>query len=924
MLRSIFKLAIFFIVITGSFTYLEAQKIVTLKDGQEQYPLGLCIEVLKDPSRKLSIKDVISPQYNSAFRYSQKRVLNFGFTKSNIWIRFKINNEASTRAPWALELGYPNLNYVDLYQLSAAGEIINKKKTGNLRSLESRDHKHHNIVFLMVFSKQETQTVYLRFQNQASMTIPLTLWSMTAFMKQSQMNYTIVGGVIGVLLIMMGFNAFLFFSLRDKSYLYYFLSIGSILMFSLTVKGLALVYLWPNLMEWNQMALPIFAGLMLISLIKFTDVFLLAKKQMPLMHKVFHSYMILVTFFIFLVPFTRYRLIIRLLVIAGILGCLLLLFIGYNSIRKGFQPARYFLVSMGILAFSGMTLLLVRLGLLPSQHFLEQGFFTGIIFFVLLMSLALADRIKLLRREKEKAIQELRDSEERFRALVETTNDFIWEIDKNGVYTYVSPKAKDLLGYEQEEILGKKPHDFMPQDEADRVCALLEEKFFKCEPIIDLENKNITKNGRSVVLDTNGVPFFDEEGNLQGYRGIDRDITQRKRLEEEGKRLQAQIQHAQKLESLGVLAGGIAHDLNNILTAIMGNTELTLRGFEKGRNIREYLDQITLGGKKASELVAKILAFSRKQIINPQVIDPNNTIKNFSKILHRLISEDIKIQMNLHEGISPIKADPMQIEQILINLMINAQDALKQSLQGDTDKIITVETEEVFLDKDYASSHVGSTVGQHILISVTDNGIGMDKEIVNRIFEPFFTTKDLGKGTGLGLSTVYGIVKQNNGSIYVYSELGIGTTIKIYWPACKEKDQLIEMDSGEKVERGVETILFVEDDDKIRKSSEELLLLYGYQVVSAQNGRHALKQIQDKKIKIDVLVTDVVMPEMGGIQLTEKLKTTYPELKVLYCSGYPDNHIVSANGILDKDVNFLSKPYSSKELVTKIREILDK
>jgi signal transduction histidine kinase len=439
-----------------------------------------------------------------------------------------------------------------------------------------------------------------------------------------------------------------------------------------------------------------------------------------------------------------------------------------------------------------------------------------------------------------------------------------------------------------------------------------------------VEMSLITKAGRSIPTEYTAGLIRDKEGNPEYIIAIGRDITERKEAEKALKKSEEQLHQALKLEGIGQLASGIAHDLNNILTAIIGNTELAFKGLEKGKKIHDNLEQVMVSGMKASELVTKILAFSRKQIIYPEVIDVNSVILNLSKTLKRVISEDIKIEMNLQSNISPIKADPTQIDQILINLIVNAQDAIKQKKKREAGKVITMETAEVFLDKEYVSSHVGSTIGQHILISVTDSGIGIDKEIIKRIFEPFFTTKKKGEGTGLGLSTVYGIVKQNNSSIYVYSEPGEGTTIKIYWPAFKEKTRLKEKVKRKKLKDGSETILFVEDDDTIRKASEQLLISYGYKVFSALNGRLALDLVINKNIRIDMLVTDVIMPEIGGIELSEKLKEIYPGLKVLYCSGYPDNHLISLIGVVNEDVNFIPKPYSSKELAKKIREILDK
>jgi PAS domain S-box-containing protein len=591
---------------------LRSQKILTLKDNQQKYPLGLYLEILEDPGAELTLEQVTSPEYSLRFKPNRERVPNLGFTRSAIWVRFRILNQASTRSPWTLELVYPNMHYADLYHLTESGRLMRVKKTGTLLPVETRDYPYHHLVFLLPLPKNTLQTVYMRFQNNESMIIPLILWPMSQFMKRSQSSHLLLGAFIGILLIMIGFHAFLFFLLRDKSYLYYILAIAACLFFSLTANGIAFAYLWPKLTSWNQLALPFFGGLMVMSIIKFADYFLMAKKQQPLAHKATTIYLIIMTLLVVLIPILSYRLIVHSLVIWGILGAVLLLFIGINSMLKGFHPARYFLIGITAFGINGIIHLLVRLDMIRNNPNFEHGFSLGIILFMLLISLALADRVKLLRTEKERASRKLRESEERFRSLVETTHDFIWEVDQKGVYTYVSPKCMDLLGFRPEEMLGKSKLELIARSDAARVGKLFNRKVADRLPIIGLENKNIHKDGRTVILDTNGLPFFDGKGNLLGYRGIDREITNRRRLEEERQRLHVQIQHSQKLESLGVLAGGIAHDFNNLLMGVLGNASLTLNSLSNPIEAKQYVEKIEKAAHQAAKLTNQMLAYSGK------------------------------------------------------------------------------------------------------------------------------------------------------------------------------------------------------------------------------------------------------------------------------------------------------------------------
>ena len=415
--------------------------------------------------------------------------------------------------------------------------------------------------------------------------------------------------------------------------------------------------------------------------------------------------------------------------------------------------------------------------------------------------------------------------------------------------------------------------------------------------------------------------FGIDTGNVVG---VLMDISEKKRTEKEKEKLRQQLIQAQKMESIGTLAGGIAHDFNNLLTVINGHAELAAHKLEGNQKVQKDLLAIESAGKKAVRLTSQLLAFSRQQIYEPRSIDLNTVVKELHKMLARLIGEDIHIEMILEEAIPPVKADPVQIEQILLNLMINARDAINEVTDIAGEKKITIETGKADLHSTYQHSQETKPQGEFVILSVSDNGKGMDKETVERIFDPFFTTKDKGKGTGLGLATVYGIVTQNKGHISVYSEPGIGTTFKIYWPVCKENGST-EIRTEHEITRlsGSETIIYVEDDTLVREFAVSVLSDFGYTVHSCARGKEALKLITQSNIRPDLLVTDLIMPEMNGKELAEQLLDIFPACPVLYTSGYTDNHIVH-NGSLDKGVNFLHKPFTTQELLKKIRKTLDK
>ena len=774
---------------------------------------------------------------------------------------------------------------------------------------------------------------------------------------------------------------------------------------------------------------------------------------------------------------------------------------------------------------------------------------------------------KRTREEKGRAEEALREIEQRFRSLVETTSDWVWEVDENGVYTYVSPKSKELLGYEPDQVVGKTLFDLMPPEEAERVYRLFMTLSESMESFKDLENTNLHKDGRLVVLETDGMPIFDADGSFKGYRGIDRNITERKRadailrarenqirlllnstaeaicgLDREGKstfvnraclrllghstndeligknihhlihhaypggspypveecpifqafrkgeyihiddevlwrkdgtsfsaeywsypivqndqilgavvtfiditerkrteealkksekkyrtlfedyrdaiyivtrdgefvdvnqamvelfgykkeemmginmielyrnpdegprilgelekkgslkdyeikfkkkegkeidclitvtakkgddgsiigyqgmirditkqkKLEAQFLQAQKMEAIGRLAGGIAHDFNNLLTAIIGNAELSLAQLGKDSSLREMIVEINNAGQRAASLTRQLLAFSRKQVIQPKVLNLNEILEDMEKMLRRMIGEDVELKTVLEPNLWRVEADPGQMEQVIMNLAVNARDAMSQGGR------LTLETANVNLDDDYFRDRgVAEDPDPYVMLAVSDSGIGMDEEIRSHLFEPFFTTKEKGKGTGLGLSTVYGIVKQSGGYIWPYSEPGQGTTFKVYFPSVAGEISLVQKKKISSINlKGSETILVVEDNKPVLKMTRKILKTYGYNVLAAQDGDEAVSVSEQYEQPIHLMLTDVIMPKMSGCEVAKQMEHVRPGMKVLYMSGYTDNAVVH-HGILEKDRLYIQKPFTLEDLVFKVREVLD-
>jgi PAS domain S-box-containing protein len=497
----------------------------------------------------------------------------------------------------------------------------------------------------------------------------------------------------------------------------------------------------------------------------------------------------------------------------------------------------------------------------------------------------------------------LRQSEARYRNLFDGADDIIYTCDLAGNFTSINKKAEKLTGYNQSELLSKSLFQLIAPESAHGFQKSLIEEL-ACQ--VDI----ICKDGRRLPVEITSKLIY-QEGKPVGIQGIARDISERRHLEE-------QLRQSQKMEAIGRLAGGIAHDFNNLLTAIIGFAQLTLTRMDPSSPLRDNLQEIIKAGGQAVALIDQLLIFSRKQAPQPQVLNLNALITNSARMLSRLLGEDVELITILDPNLGHIRADQSQIEQVIMNLAINARDAMPGG-----GKLI-IETTNVYLDEGHARHHIGIRPGHYVMLAMSDTGIGMDQETLSHIFEPFFTTKEKGKGTGLGLSTVYGIVKQSGGHIMVYSEPGRGTTFKICFPLTKEAIHTGKVKTEEiKAATGSETILVVEDEDLVRRFTTEVLQLSGYNVLQATDGFQALTIAQEHSGPIHLLLTDVVMPRMGGIELATKVAQMRPETKILLMSGYTKG-VVAQKYNAGSGINFLTKPYSPHELTSKIREILDK
>ena len=510
--------------------------------------------------------------------------------------------------------------------------------------------------------------------------------------------------------------------------------------------------------------------------------------------------------------------------------------------------------------------------------------------------------------ERKRAEDNLRESKEQYQDLVELSPETIY-IQQEGKFVFINSAGVKLFGASTpHDLLGKPVMDFLHPDSREPAAERIRREQEKGKEIFSIEEKYLRLDGTPVELEISAVPIeFLGKAALQIFA---RDVTGRKQLEE-------QLRQSQKIEAVGRLAGGIAHDFNNLMTVITGYVGLTRKRRENPDQVAKGLDEIGKAGLRATRLTKQLIAFSRKQILQPQILDLNRIVSNMDKMLRRLIGEDVELVTTLDDNIGKVKADPGQIEQVVVNLALNARDAMAKGGR------LQIETAKEILDESAVARHGNLPAGPYVKLIFRDDGTGMYEETISHIFEPYFTTKEVGKGTGLGLATVYGIIRQSGGDIQVESEPGQGSTFTIWLPRVADAEEAPEgVEPPLEIPRGVETILLVEDEEPVRAIVRETLEDAGYTVLDAPNGEEALALLSRFGKPVHLILSDVVMPRMGGKSLAEQVASLYPGVKMLLISGYSEAALGTRDK-LTKTIPFLYKPFTPHDLTKKVRQVLD-
>jgi len=511
--------------------------------------------------------------------------------------------------------------------------------------------------------------------------------------------------------------------------------------------------------------------------------------------------------------------------------------------------------------------------------------------------------------------EELVATNQALQTMIEASPLAIMALDKAGHVTLWNPAAERIFGWTKEEAIGRL-NPIVPEEQIGQF-HVLRERVLRGGGFSGMELRRRTRENKPIDISLSTAPIRDARGDIVGIMSVMDDITERKQIEEALRQSEEQFRQAQKMEAVGMLAGGVAHDFNNLLTAIRGYSDLLLQRIDARSPFRKEVEEIHKAGERASALTRQLLAFSRKQVMQPKILNMNEIVSGMEEMLRRMVDENIDLITVLRPDLWSVQVDRGQIEQVIMNLVVNARDAIEKGGK------ITIETGNVILDDAYVSRHSVVAPGAYAMLAVSDTGVGMDEETKARLFDPFFTTKEKGKGTGLGLSTVYGIIKQSNGYIWVYSEQNRGSTFKIYFP--RHESQVVEKGpeaSPATSPRGHETILLVEDEDMVRMLARDVLRKHGYTVLEARDGAEAMGVAVSHRGPIHLLITDVVMPNMGGQEVAVSLAPLLSGMKVLFMSGYTDDAIVR-HGFLRPGAQFLQKPFRIDTFLRKVREVLD-
>jgi PAS domain S-box-containing protein len=904
--------------------------------GASRVDLDRHAEFLLDPSRALGLAEVRAAPADARFRpLGGPRSL--GFTSAALWLRVDLASDADATRRLVLVYDTPLLEALDVW-LDRGGRLEHHRG-GFAVPAADRDigHRGTSLRIPLALGPGERVALWLRAETRAPLVVAFSLWEPEARAARDRSVLIFYGVNLGVLLVLVAVHLYAWLALRDRSHLHFVLLVLSFAAYQGAASGPAAALLWPGSPGLAVGAPPGFALLAVAAALQFARSFLATRGRFPRVDSLARGLAVLAAV---AVPLAALRPTAAGWVTAALAAAafLLVLALAVRAAAARDRAARLFLAAWGLFLAFGLVFVLAVLGVIPPAPPVWHGVHGAFSLAGVVLSFALTDRLRqsdlraradlgrmveertrslvesveALRAEGEerrRAIEAMRETEERFRLAFNTSPDAITlnRLD-DGLYVAVNEGFTRLTGYRQDDLLGRTALEVdIFADAADRKCLMA--GLHQNAQVQNLEARFRTRDGRVLtgLLSAKTLMLRGEPLILS----VTRDVTADRQAESERRRLEEQLRQAQKMEALGRLAGGVAHDFNNILTAIIANAGLAVLEAPAEDPNRPLLLEVRDAARRGADLTRQLLAVSRKQMLEPRPVDLNALLTNLRRMLGRVIGEDVELRLDLAAGLPAVLADPGQVEQVVMNLAVNARDAL------DRGGAITISTRAAEVG-DAGARTSERAAGRYAVVTVADTGRGIPPEMLPHLFEPFFTTKPAGQGTGLGLSTVYGIVRQHGGFVEVESTTGRGTTFRVHLPvAVEEPGAAEEPHRVEPLARGSETVLLVEDETAVREVTRTVLDRLGYRVLAAASGDEALALAARHEGTLHLLLTDVVLPGPSGPEVAEALRARRPACRVLYMSGYPENLAAGLAGAA-----FLPKPFSPDALARKLREVL--
>jgi PAS domain S-box-containing protein len=912
-----------FVVLLAGLGFFAGQVLaapVNIPPDIDRISLTASLSVYKDDSGKLGIADLVSPRFNLQFVPLGGKS-SFGYSRATFWFRFTARNTTQTPIGWFLEYPYAVVDQFEFFHPTDFG--FKRYLGGDIHPFGQRPVNFRTMVVPIELPPGD-HVFYFNIQSRGAVVAPAIGWGQASFEAHKNFDLALNWLYYGVMLVTALYCFFGFVSMKVPSFFFLGIFVSGAALFTTAHTGMAFQYLWPESPFWANLCHPLFGTLGVLGGLPFTRSFLNTRKYLPAFDKILAGLTFVSLVFggaLFLLPYqiaTQFMtLLIGLSVLVMITSSLVLFF-------KGLRQARFFLLAWTPFIISAVSLALKSFGFLETGVLTDSAVQISAAFVAVFLSFGLMDKIHSIRQEREKALEQLHTSENQYRILAENVKDVIWILDlKTMKLIYVTPSVEGMMGYTPREAEGFTFREILPPKSADRAWRVVKEgmekslsRSGKIGDAFTLEVECYNKAKEIFWIETTVTFTRDASGNPVEMVGVSRDVTKRIQAEKEKSALEFQLHQSGKLEAIGTLAGGIAHDMNNIVAAIMGYAEISLHDAQEGSRMHHRLDRIIKACHRARDLVGQILTFSRQDSQEIRSVKIHLIVKEVLKLIRASLPSTITIQQDIPRQELMVTADPTQVHQILMNLCTNAGYAMM-----DKGGCLGVMVEKITLDKDTAKNYLDLQPGDYVRLIVRDTGLGMEKEVMNRIFDPFFTTKPVGSGTGMGLAMVHGIVKKLGGGIFVESDPGMGTAFEVFFPKA--------MDSypGEVIPEiiipvGHESILYVDDEENMADMAQEMLTSLGYRVVTKTTSPGALSYFKAHSALIDLVITDQTMPDLTGVRLARKLWEIRPDMPVILCSGFSD--LVSPESQEVSGIrHYMMKPYGKRELAVKIREILD-